>query len=516
MIPNIVRGGRMAGLMVYLAGPGRANEHENPHVVAGDDTALATVEEGAKLTRDDALALGRTLDQPRVMFGRSITKPIRRWDKDQGKRVKVGETDAHVWHCSLSLSAAADEPLTDAAWKLIAEQFVERMGFIDPDRAKTSRWVAVRHGLSKNGNDHIHIAVQMVTEDGSRAREHNDRSRSQQVCRELEREFGLAVTEGAAMKQTLPHEKAWERQRTERERSPFIERKELRRRLRAAAAGATSEAEFVQRVYSSGVILRPRFATGRTDQITGYSVALPPPDGVDREPVFYSPAKHLDKNLSLPKVRAALGVPREGDPRAVGAWQEHHSATRDSAPRQTLAPPAEALRNRLAAGSVSVADLSRIYASASIHFERSEHGPLAEASEQIAAVATNPMQAGHSARLMDRALSRNAIEGWTALLRQAMKLSEAMSRTRFGGGRVQLSAAHDRVLDEAAQRHTSTTATATLERPAGGRERRGPWTPTTTHERLFGTSQNRTVRPPTRTDQQTCDTSRTRDDGVER
>src|SRR5699024_11268370 len=130
---------------------------------------------------------------------------------------------------------------------------------------------------------------------------------------------------------TLPHEKAWERQRTERERSPFIERKELRRRLRAAAAGATSEAEFVQRVYSSGVILRPRFATGRTDQITGYSVALPPPDGVDREPVFYSPAKHLDKNLSLPKVRAALGVPREGDPRAVGAWQEHHSATRDSA-----------------------------------------------------------------------------------------------------------------------------------------------------------------------------------------
>ena len=41
----------MAGLMVYLAGPGRANEHENPHVVAGDDTALATVEEGAKLSR---------------------------------------------------------------------------------------------------------------------------------------------------------------------------------------------------------------------------------------------------------------------------------------------------------------------------------------------------------------------------------------------------------------------------------------------------------------------------------
>ena len=271
----------------------------------------------------------------------------------------------------------------------------------------------------------------------------------------------------------------------------------------------------MQRVYSSGVILRPRFATGRSDQITGYSVALPPPTGVDREPVFYSPAKHLDKNLSLPKVRQALRVPREGEPQAVGVWQEHHTSTRESVPKQTLRPPAEALRNRLAAGSVSIEDLSRIYASASIHFEKSEHGPLAEASDQLAAIATNPIQAGHSARLMNRALSRNSIEGWTALMRQAMKLSEAMSRNRFGSGRVQLSAAHDRVLAEATQRHISTTATATLERSTGG-ERRGAWMPKNTQERLFGVRPNTSIRPPARTDQTTRDTSRTRDDGIER
>lgn len=28
MMPNISRGDRMGGLMVYLAGPGRSNEHE--------------------------------------------------------------------------------------------------------------------------------------------------------------------------------------------------------------------------------------------------------------------------------------------------------------------------------------------------------------------------------------------------------------------------------------------------------------------------------------------------------
>ncbi|MBM4570415.1 hypothetical protein GS489_08660 [Rhodococcus hoagii] len=50
----------------------------------------------------------------------------------------------------------------------IAQRFVEEMGFIDPDGAKSSRWVAIHHGQSKNGNDHIHIAVQMVREDGPR------------------------------------------------------------------------------------------------------------------------------------------------------------------------------------------------------------------------------------------------------------------------------------------------------------------------------------------------------------
>ena len=37
MMPNVVRGDRMTGLMTYLVGPGRANEHTHPMVVAGDE-----------------------------------------------------------------------------------------------------------------------------------------------------------------------------------------------------------------------------------------------------------------------------------------------------------------------------------------------------------------------------------------------------------------------------------------------------------------------------------------------
>lgn len=57
------------------------------------------------------------------------------------------------------------------------------------------RWVAVRHGLSKNGNDHVHIAVSLVREDGTKATTHNDFKRAQEVCRELEREHGLMPLE---------------------------------------------------------------------------------------------------------------------------------------------------------------------------------------------------------------------------------------------------------------------------------------------------------------------------------
>ena len=34
MIPKISQGDRFSGLLMYLVGPGKANEHEDPHLVA--------------------------------------------------------------------------------------------------------------------------------------------------------------------------------------------------------------------------------------------------------------------------------------------------------------------------------------------------------------------------------------------------------------------------------------------------------------------------------------------------
>ena len=54
MMPNVTRGDRMAGLMTYLVGEGRHNEHEEPHLVAGDHALMAWYDDAELSTHLDA------------------------------------------------------------------------------------------------------------------------------------------------------------------------------------------------------------------------------------------------------------------------------------------------------------------------------------------------------------------------------------------------------------------------------------------------------------------------------
>ena len=78
MIPNITRGSRMGGLMVYLASTDAnktKNAHSDPHLVAGDAAIMAWYDDGV-LDRDDALAIAKHLDRPRKMFGVSASRKM--------------------------------------------------------------------------------------------------------------------------------------------------------------------------------------------------------------------------------------------------------------------------------------------------------------------------------------------------------------------------------------------------------------------------------------------------------
>src|SRR3954454_17021741 len=89
----------MGGVLVYLVGPGRENEHFEPHLVAGDSSVLAWHGD-AELDHAAALEIASTLDHPRRAFAIRGTTAVK--DADGRRR---GVRDAHVWHCSLNLAA---------------------------------------------------------------------------------------------------------------------------------------------------------------------------------------------------------------------------------------------------------------------------------------------------------------------------------------------------------------------------------------------------------------------------
>lgn len=351
MMPNVVRGDRMTGLMTYLVGPGRANEHTEPHLVAGDAALLAWHDDN-ELGLDAAKSIARHLDRPR-----------------SARDVEV--EGGHVWHCSLSLRA--DEgALTDEQWHDIANDFIRAMGFDSNEGTKAPcRWVAVRHGVSKNGNDHIHIAVNLVREDGTKASVHNDFKRAQTATRALEVKYGLEQLESvraeratrgydpaereaqATSRAKARHERerltvdgvgpGWDELAGEQRRAKIAAelrtdqpRYLLALKVRGCATASETEGEFVRRMRQAGLIVRPRFADGSTDVVTGYSVAERPQHG--ERPIWYG-GGNLGRDLTLPRLRADWPDSAAGASEAAAEWTAAKRGRRVVAPGREAHQP---------------------------------------------------------------------------------------------------------------------------------------------------------------------------------
>ena len=139
------RGERCEGLIYYLYGPGRHEEHTDPHIVAGwRHPAELEPPLRADGTRDFRRLFG-LLNQPQAALGKwGCRRP--------------------VWH-TVMRAAPRDKILSDDEWAQIAGDVMNRTGLSRyGEEDEGVRWIAVRHG-----EDHIHIVAMLARQDGRRA-----------------------------------------------------------------------------------------------------------------------------------------------------------------------------------------------------------------------------------------------------------------------------------------------------------------------------------------------------------
>lgn len=321
MIPNIVTGGDTGGLMRYLVGPGRANEHENPHVIAGSRDIVRKWGDWETISLSQASEIATRLDAYMHETGTFPTGKVRRFNPATGAVEWNGEIEAtHVWHCSLSLSPE-EAALGDEIWGRIASDFMSEMGFTGTDGKTPCRWVAIHHGSAKNGGDHIHIAANIVREDGTKWNPWYDQRRAQKACNVLEHRYGLLVVESRERGRGSRCDSAAAQNAAKRAGASCTDRAVLEERLRAAVTASASEAEFVRRARRLGVRLHPRFASGRTDVVVGYSAALRTEDG---QQTRWWGGGRIARDLTLTQLRTRWEDTPTSALEAVEAWKGHY------------------------------------------------------------------------------------------------------------------------------------------------------------------------------------------------
>ena len=300
MIARRVLGGNVNGLLAYLWGPGKRDEHEDPHLVAswdgtylGDGAALPALE--PKQLESGRYAIGD--------LGRLLRQPV---DADQFAPAK--------WVYHVSLRTHPDDPaLSDGQWADVAREVMSSVGLSTSEDLSGCRWVAMKHGP-----DHIHLVATLSRQDGARADLHNDFYRMRAACHRVEQRYALVSTapaDGTAQVASSPRETseairgdalapATARGSRGPDGRPVVDRRHqpasstasassmsgagasagvgrpatvrdiLRQRVQSAGAGSGDLTEFRDALAHAGVDVHLRMSTRDPDQVSGVSFSL--------------------------------------------------------------------------------------------------------------------------------------------------------------------------------------------------------------------------------------------------
>ena len=380
MIPAVhPRGANVGGLLRYLFGPGRREEHVRPRVVAAWDGAGPLADLQPPVLPGgwhDVRALTELLEQPVRAGFRPPAKP--------------------VWHTSIR-AHPTDRTLSDAQWGHIAGEVVAAVGLAPHGDVDAVRWLAVRHN-----DDHVHVVATLVRQDRRTVWPWQDKRKAQAACRDLEERYGLyrvappgkgsrrwpspaelnkTARLDAASSGARPGRQAGRAGRAGRSAAP---REVLRRRVREVAAIATDEADFFARLAHAGLRVKVRRSSRDPQQVSGYAVGLDGHTTATGDTVFYGGGR-LAPDLTLPQLRSRW----TGTPPATGGNAARLAATGTVPPdvarraAETVRDAREAMRAASSPGVASAigyaaADLLTATAHA---WEGRAGGPLSDAAE---------------------------------------------------------------------------------------------------------------------------------------
>lgn len=232
MIAKITRGGGFRGTLAYTLAP----EHR-PDIVGGN------------MAGPDVSSLAREFAAVRQLRP-DVEKP--------------------VVHVSLSFDPGrpgrqGDRQLRREELARLAEDYLKRMSY-DPDRVQ---WVAIEH--RDRPHQHVHLVISRVRLDGTLVRqEWRDFRRNKDVCQELERDYRLRSVDRT--REPLSRAPTRGEDRMLRDRGILSEKLQLKGLIREAAQGRPTMTEFLTRLQTRGVQVRPNMA--RTEHVSGISYRL--------------------------------------------------------------------------------------------------------------------------------------------------------------------------------------------------------------------------------------------------
>jgi hypothetical protein len=208
--------------------------------------------------------------------------------------------------CHVILSLSPEEHLNNDAWQIASAQYLKEMGFTN------NQYVAVKH-TDKENHEHIHLVTSRVRMDGSVVSDSWDWTRSQEVIRKLEQNFGLAAVPSS-----------WECDRQEQTKSQIDKeletgkitvKRQLADKIDATLGNTTSLPDFIEQLNLEGIEVR--VDRDRKGKLKGIAYKL---DGVSMA------GSSVGKAYSLPRILKRIeNVSEQGTPPNIPAIASHIS-----------------------------------------------------------------------------------------------------------------------------------------------------------------------------------------------